>query len=1201
MTRCARKGLRPAPDFASFTEPQLTLSRVVVKLVRQITLHFVGGASRKAYEVDLCEVGDGRYVVNFRYGRIGAALRDGTKTAAPVSRADAERTFEKLVLEKTSKGYVDVTAGAPAAPRPTAEAPRAPTGSAALHARRQAVLVQLQAAVKSEGARPLGRLVWRVGELHVAEAAPLLVELLEGHGDGHPDDDKERGKPWLRLVRKAKEEEEEEDPAELAVVETWVPLDAVGTLRTSSGELLRFGASACRGFFPFVGMRVRYDDVEPHPLGGLRARTLRMTAAEERRQRAEEQRRRGDQLGKQRPSKEQVLADRRARLRYALLWSLGRLRYEPAFDAVASVFFASAGERTPEQRIAGEALRAIASHETRARFFARVLDELPADLRSAVERRDEEAVTAALTAKLAAGTPAAFAAIDTLYLLDDETVRPALLRWVRETPLKPPAFQRFRHVFKAAEHRGDWEMYGLCAWRLEKTPAMTTGYGYGYVDGKWVNVAEEAKKPDAALAYSGATRRYLRHRVWRTLRRLGEAGDAAYAKAAAGVLLPFTDDDAQAIRTSRIAIYDPRTYRVTGHHETVFDRFAPFWAFNHVLYRHSERYSLKAGGRAFRCRDGYEPGGAVPDAREEAFPSLWDEEPVAALHLCLESRCTPVLEHAVRALKANPGFQRDLPVDALAALLARPYVVVTRFALAMAEARYDENAPDLDLVAAVLASPLDDARAVGRRWIERDRARFAQDPSFLVRVVLGPFADARAVARELFVLADARAAEEVVGRVIAALLALADDDTSGGAVRDASDALLHAFPGTLRELGLEVIRDLLSRPLEEVQAFGARLVLAHKTPPAALPTDLIPWLMNARFAQVRAVGVRLFGALPDDELPQRLGLFRDLCTSPLDDVRAAVRPVLARLAPHHPAFVADLATLLVPPLLRKERAEGLHRDVAAMILEDLAGGLSWAKADLVFKLLASRWPAAQTVGAALLDENLVPDALPVDRMISLLSHELSRVRESARALLERSLPRLKASMEETVRALDASWDDSRAWAFRFFEERFDEDDFTPVVLVGICDSVRDDVQHFGMKLVARYFKEPYGPEYLLKLSEHPSANLQLYATNYLERFATGDVARLEALAPFFLAVLSRVNKGRVAKQRVLSFLAEEATRDQPSARLVADVLTRQSLTLAIGDKARCLETLADIHRRWPHVAVPVVVKPVPVREVRRGV
>jgi bifunctional non-homologous end joining protein LigD len=71
----------------------------------QVTrLTFEDGRSSKEYRVAI-EPKDGGYVVNFAYGRIGSALKDGTKTASPVSLEAAEKIAQKLLNDKMKKGY----------------------------------------------------------------------------------------------------------------------------------------------------------------------------------------------------------------------------------------------------------------------------------------------------------------------------------------------------------------------------------------------------------------------------------------------------------------------------------------------------------------------------------------------------------------------------------------------------------------------------------------------------------------------------------------------------------------------------------------------------------------------------------------------------------------------------------------------------------------------------------------------------------------------------------------------------------------------------------------------------------------------------------------------------------------------------------------------------------------------------------------
>lgn len=75
--------------------------------MKKANLFFQSGNSNKEYHIQLVKA-DGGYVVNFQYGRIGNTLKEGTKTPEPVSLEVAEEIYEKLLKEKTAKGYMEV-------------------------------------------------------------------------------------------------------------------------------------------------------------------------------------------------------------------------------------------------------------------------------------------------------------------------------------------------------------------------------------------------------------------------------------------------------------------------------------------------------------------------------------------------------------------------------------------------------------------------------------------------------------------------------------------------------------------------------------------------------------------------------------------------------------------------------------------------------------------------------------------------------------------------------------------------------------------------------------------------------------------------------------------------------------------------------------------------------------------------------------
>lgn len=77
---------------------------------QQASLYYSEGASDKVYHAQLVAAGDG-FIVNFQYGRRGASLATGTKTASPLPYEAAKKTFDKLIKDKTSKGYTADVSG----------------------------------------------------------------------------------------------------------------------------------------------------------------------------------------------------------------------------------------------------------------------------------------------------------------------------------------------------------------------------------------------------------------------------------------------------------------------------------------------------------------------------------------------------------------------------------------------------------------------------------------------------------------------------------------------------------------------------------------------------------------------------------------------------------------------------------------------------------------------------------------------------------------------------------------------------------------------------------------------------------------------------------------------------------------------------------------------------------------------------------
>lgn len=71
---------------------------------KSVFLYYQEGGSDKVYQLHL-EAKEEGYIVHFAFGRRGSSLQTGSKTPTPVALEKAEAIFEKLLKEKTAKGY----------------------------------------------------------------------------------------------------------------------------------------------------------------------------------------------------------------------------------------------------------------------------------------------------------------------------------------------------------------------------------------------------------------------------------------------------------------------------------------------------------------------------------------------------------------------------------------------------------------------------------------------------------------------------------------------------------------------------------------------------------------------------------------------------------------------------------------------------------------------------------------------------------------------------------------------------------------------------------------------------------------------------------------------------------------------------------------------------------------------------------------
>ncbi len=1048
-------------------------------LVRQDRLHFKEGNSDKVYEVDLCEI-NGLFVVNFRYGRHGTDLKEGSKTAVPVGREEADKIFQKLVDEKTRKGYHIVGKSGDDAEEPKV----AVVLNNDANARNNAVLAKLQNA-KAKSDPKIERAIWRTGELKIKEAAKFITPL-------------------------------------------------IGT-----GKELRD---------------------------------------------------------------------------YCCAWALGLCGDENFLDEVQKL---ASHKSQAVRRIAFEATLKLSANPQN--LIEQKISELPEDFRQLVRLGNSENQLAALRETIAAHKRGSLDILEQIYIIADENSRSALLEILREIPLKSKFFKPLRHIYKIAEYRFDAEFFGVIARRFETEKAgfhSNPWWDSMYLqdeNGKWSSIkrSDELASDNSRIAFSDRTKSYFLRRTWRFLRKLGELGDADYVKIAVGALLAYSDADAQSPRTSTRYDYtdengnwdwrNPKTFT------TVYDEYAPYLLFNHITRGQSERYELKPSAKAFNLKEGIE--NTKTDQREENFPELWEAQPVGLLHLLSESECQPIHEFAVKILRDCNEFTSQLDLQAVLMLLKSRYEVTAEFGFTLAKPFYNSANPNVELILAAAISQSEKARNEAFDWINAHRELFAKNDEAMFQLLTADFTETRKYAANLLQSHNYSEAEAqtLIGKILAQMLGF--DEADGEKAADLSETLFKTFGKNLRSLNLSVVQDLLSHKLLAVQELGGNILLNHETPAENLPGELINSLIESPSESIRAIGIKLFGQFSDENLVKRDDVLFSFLTHELEDIYFSARPIIRRLTAQNADFADVITRRLIIALTQKEEREGLHSRFLTVLREDLPDWTNFVDEDLARILASSRFPNTAEAGGIALQKHADKwfEDFTTEEIIAFSNNEVLAIRQAAWDFAEKAKNRFSSETNpdfetetmQLVKALDSKWQDSREFWFGFFNCNLTEKELSPEIIVSICDSVRADVQKFGRETILKCFRAENGVEYMLKLSEHPSPNMSLFVTNYLESYASDSLENFAKLAPYFVRTLCLVNRGRIAKTRILNFLESEGLKSAKAGKIAADILARQSATVAIGDKARSIEMMLKIHRAFPEIDVPLKVKETQTREFNR--
>lgn len=873
---------------------------------------------------------------------------------------------------------------------------------------------------------------------------------------------------------------------------------------------------------------------------------------------------------------------------YSVAWTLGRWRDAAAISTLEKLRRHS---NPLVQEIALEALLLCQSPAAAANEVQHEKTELPPAVLAALDAGDEAGLIAALQSLANAKSPALNRTLVVLYrfALFRAPVHRALLAFLAGCALAPGAFKGIRHVFKAAELRADYDMFARLADRFDLTPAyFQNTWDRAYIPGQGSMVAsKELAKENSRLAYSHKTRRYLQTRSWRALRRLGRADSPHYVAHAVAVLLLVDDSQSGETKIHERTSWDYDNDRERRTKQE-YGGLAKRLLFNHILHGADSTYQLNSTRTAWyrKTRKGTE------DKRGECFPHLWNRAPAAALDLLKRSRCGVVHDAAIRMLAGQADFLAALGGIDIAKLLLSPYPQTARFALPLAESLLTRGGGDDHLVLALLRSVLPEAREVGVRVLNSN-PDWISNRALLVELLLtfeAPVPEIVDAALAAGKLSEADQ-QQVVTDVISGLLAR-DIALPAPAAEKLAGMLAQRLPAGTANLPVTMLDRLLSQPDVGRQLLGARLLVASSLKFTEIPGRLLQHIHGSAHDEVRAVALALLGKQSDADLLLQTENLAELLYRGSAVERQELLALFEKLARGSQAGEARVLRSLSALLFRADQEQGQGDEMVAFFARHAAGAAQQFDKDIVWRLLQAQANTAQRVGATLLQARPATE-FSVRQWATLARHADASVRRYAMAAFTANEPAVRQRTRDALRMLDTKWEDAREFGFRFFRERYSDADWNPEYIIGICDSTQPAVQEFGRELLQRFFQQDQGPQYLAALSEHPSINVQLFVSGFLEAHAAGNRERILGLRGYFVTALSQVNRARTTKDRVLAFLLRESLRDAEVAVMVAEIFTRVSLTVVRKDKSQLIKALIELRGVHPEIAVPL--KPVPVR------
>lgn len=1102
-----------------------------MKLVKQVKLFYKEGNSDKVYEIDLCSINENNYVVNFRYGRKGSVLKEGTKTPDYVSIEKATTIFEKLEFEKTSKGYASEIETLIDLPSLESVPPDSING---------VIMQRLEDAVMGKQTFKThwktSRVIWKAGLLNLQEAIPYIIKLTS-----KGDDLQTYASLWSLLQLKAttatavfklyalqaKQKEYLRNIAHEALLEI-LPEDEV------QGHIVFLLDTLSQEVRYYIDKK-DYDGLIIHFKKALEDNSITYLTTL------------------------YFIAKFDKQLLEIIQFILEVIAFKPPFFKHIRAIYKLANHRTDSETIAILAYR----FENENPMFIRTVSL------DGEEYYNSQFITS-IGQRVNVGkelkgqnSKIAFSNFTKTYF------QKHALRLLKELEAEKEA-KKYLKLATSILLKYSEADYSIA----QKLPVSTYGQ-YDYQKKLYYYTVVDYPECSnlvllSTILFGNDTKRILTPKLKYILNQETVTSKSYYYNNA-NDLTKVTKPDTTNTDTGSIL-------------DVAKKAFSTFFGKKETTKQPEIPTEVKPEGIVVN-NDRLELFPAHWDAFPEAYISLLMEAEMNIIHEFAFKN--------LKARNDYKTLISRFDTVNLLHLLNREYSAPNTLGYETLLLKKEALANDISFVADVLNSKTAAAREWAKTTISANKTAFQNDSEGVVKLIFNTILEVNDwITNTLtnFSFSEDKL-KAITGKVIVTLLSYEETPENNALATTAINRLKLIASSQLEQLSWDIVANLISSDLKTNNLLASTILLlkSKKVDPKEIPFSITSLFLEDANAEIRKNGIQLLHNYTKDFLTEHIEALLLLLKNPYQEV---IEALLNRFPLFEDTNEEDTILKNVAyALLRKENFEGAHLLFKQFILAK--NSKQWNKAfepkDII-KLLHANYRTSQLTAYEILTNYSRKNEFSIRQVIALGNHEILAIRQWCWNYFKDNKERIREERNSALAILDTNWDDTRIFAFHFFKTEFEASDWDLDCLIGIVDSVLPEVEQFGSEMITKYFNPNDGIAYLTKLSQHPSVNIQFFVTNYLKTYASDNVTKLQELDFYFRSVLTRVHKARVAKQRIYQFLQEEGRKSEAAAVFVTEILDDISATVTIQDKAHCIAILTDLKRLYPVLNSHLILK-----------